>query len=979
MGFIADLHIHSRFSRATSKRLDLASLHHSAQCKGIAVLGTGDATHPEWMAEIKEKLEPAEDGLFKLKSPLSAAVDDTVPKGCRRSVRFVLQSEISCIYKKHGRTRKNHHIVFFPDLSSQERFNRRLAGIGNIHSDGRPILGLDARDLLNEILETSSRGVLVPAHIWTPWFSLLGSKSGFDRLEDCFEDLSSHIFAVETGLSSDPSMNRRVSDLDGLTLISNSDAHSPAKLGREANLFDTDLSYGGLFDAIKWPASGGFLGTIEFFPEEGKYHLDGHRKCRVRLSPAETQSMEGFCPVCGKPLTLGVLHRVEALSDRPAGSLLPIAPPFTSLIPLVDILAEIFRCGSATKKVSAAYQHLLTVLGSELMVLKDMDPEAIEQAGIPLLGESIRRMRRGEVVIAAGYDGAFGTIRLFENEERERLMGQSLLFGQSNGAPTSPAPRGPEGFLSSKRLGRTSTGKSEPVAEPHKSLNPEQQQAVDHAGGPLLIVAGPGTGKTHTLIRKIHRLITLEGVAPENILAITFTHRAAAELDARLKRLIVNGDSPPFVGTFHGLCLELIKERLPEADCRVIDDAERREIIRSLIDSANMRPDPSQLEALFMAKQELLSPEEWVPDGDDGNRWSDIYRRYQNLLSTLGVLDFDDIIFKVVRWLETDDGYRQSLLERFSHMLIDEYQDLNPGQYRLVRGLTQPDHDLFAIGDPDQSIYGFRGSDTAYFNRFVEDYPTARVIRLNRNYRSTPVILEAAHHIIRDQLPAYGERSRLTPTFRGGLKIDVFQSGSEVSEAVAIGKRIEALVGGLGFHSMDFNTVDAAGIQTHIGFSDIAVLFRTRSQAAVIDEVLSEAGIPCQTASRKAVQDQPGIAEHLALLRLAEGIGSFMDVDAALKRHPSVPAKTIGKRLRAWALENGMGVEAALLAVKEKSIPGLSTSHQARLASLMVAVETLRNSAYGASVRDRLRTVLSPALASEPLREAAIRLVEMSV
>lgn len=758
MDFIADLHIHSRFSRATSKQLDLESLHHSAQCKGITVLGTGDATHPEWMAEIKEKLEPAEEGLFKLIPPLSTTVDATVPKGCRRSVRFVLQSEISCIYKKDGRTRKNHHIVFFPDLDSQERFNRRLAGIGNIHSDGRPILGMDARDLLNEIIETSSRGVLVPAHIWTPWFSLLGSKSGFDRLADCFGDLSSHIFAVETGLSSDPPMNRRVSDLDGLTLISNSDAHSAAKLGREANLFDTHLSYSALFDAIKRPASGGFLGTIEFFPEEGKYHLDGHRKCQIRLSPAESQSMGGLCPVCGKPLTLGVLHRVEALSDRAGHSVIHPTPPFTSLIPLIDILAEIFRCGSATKKVAAAYDHLLSVLGSELMVLKDMDSAIIEEAGIPLLGESIRRMRRGDVVIAAGYDGEFGTIRLFEDGERERLMGQSHLFGPSKVPPT-PWKASRLGIPStSKRLKHLSTGKAEPVAGSVKTLNPEQQQAVNHSGGPLLIVAGPGTGKTHTLIRRIHRLITVTEVGAETILAITFTHRAATELGARLKTLLSNGDFPPFVGTFHGLCLELIKEKRPEAGYRVIDDAERQALVRSILDTANITPDSSMIAALFSAKQELLSPKEWVPTGDDGDRWTDVYQRYQVLLDTLGVLDFDDIIFKVVRWIESDDGYRRSLMNRFKHILIDEYQDLNPGQYRLVRGLTRPDHDLFAIGDPDQSIYGFRGSDNAYFNRFVEDYPTARVIRLNRNYRSTPMILEAAHHIIRDQPPADGER-----------------------------------------------------------------------------------------------------------------------------------------------------------------------------------------------------------------------------
>ena len=341
--FRADLHIHSRFSRATSKKLGVPLLAAWARLKGLTVLGTGDFTHPKWREELHEHLRYDEQsGLYLLKNPDSAneilpelpvAVVGGAklldPDGIRLSedaggssaapTHFMLQCEISSIYKRGGKVRKVHNLVFMPDLETAERFSQKLGEIGNLNADGRPILGLDSRDLLELVLEAHPQAFLVPAHIWTPWFSLFGSKSGFDRLDDCFGDLSGEVFALETGLSSDPAMNRLWSALDNHRLISNSDAHSGENLGREANVFAGDISYQGILRALKAPATADatrFLGTLEFFPEEGKYHMDGHRKCNVLLSPEETRSLGGICPVCGGPLTVGVLNRVMELADR---------------------------------------------------------------------------------------------------------------------------------------------------------------------------------------------------------------------------------------------------------------------------------------------------------------------------------------------------------------------------------------------------------------------------------------------------------------------------------------------------------------------------------------------------------------------------------------------------------------------------------------------------------------------------------------
>ena len=423
MRFIADLHIHSRYSRATSRDLNPENLWKWSQLKGIAVTATGDFTHPAWMDELREKLDPAGNGLFRLRKELQAP---DVPSSCRADVSFLLSSEISCIYKKNGKIRKIHAIVLAPGFADVEKINTRLSEIGNLKSDGRPILGLDAKELLKIVLDAAPEAMLIPAHAWTPHFSVFGAASGFDSLEECFEELTPHISAIETGLSSDPRMNWRLSSLDRITLISNSDAHSPAKLGREANILETDLNYAAILAAIR--SGEGFAGTIEFFPEEGKYHYDGHRTCGVSMHPQETLQNHGICPVCGKKLTIGVMHRVDTLADRKVGRCPEGRPPFRSVIPLSEVIAETLGVGPATKKADAMYRNLLESLGNEFHILLEAPLKEIEAAGSPRLAEAVAKMRAGDVSIAPGFDGEFGRIRIFERFEKKELKGQAPLF-----------------------------------------------------------------------------------------------------------------------------------------------------------------------------------------------------------------------------------------------------------------------------------------------------------------------------------------------------------------------------------------------------------------------------------------------------------------------------------------------------------------------------------------------------------------------
>lgn len=403
--------------------MNLESLWKWAQLKGISVMGTGDFTHPKWFQELQEKLDPIGNNLFKLKDNFQR---DDIPDSCRAEVYFMLTSEISSIYSKRGRTRKIHNLIFSPDFSIAARINTLLSGIGNLSSDGRPILGLDAKHLLKIVLDTSPDAVLIPAHAWTPHFSVFGSESGFDSISECFEELTPHIFSIETGLSSDPPMNWRLSNLDRITLISNSDAHSPAKLGREANIFDTEISYREMINSIK--TRKGFLGTIEFFPEEGKYHYDGHRLCGICLSPEETIKNSYLCPVCGKKVTIGVMHRVEKLADRPEGFKPKNAPIHHSLIPLSEVIADTLKAGTNTKKVESEYLKLLSSLGNEFRILMESALSDIEKAGSLTLSDAISKMRSGKVHIAPGFDGEYGKISIVEEVKSKETKRQGTLF-----------------------------------------------------------------------------------------------------------------------------------------------------------------------------------------------------------------------------------------------------------------------------------------------------------------------------------------------------------------------------------------------------------------------------------------------------------------------------------------------------------------------------------------------------------------------
>ena len=409
MKTIADLHIHSRFSMATSREGTPENLDFWARKKGISLIGTGDFTHPVWREELKERLVTEGNGLYRLRDEY---VKEESRKFPGKGTRFVVSGEISSIYKKNGKTRKVHNVILLPSLEAADAMAQRLEKIGNIHSDGRPILGLDSRDLLEMMLDVCPEGILIPAHIWTPHFSVLGAKSGFDSVEECFEELTTYVYALETGLSSDPAMNWRISKLDRYQLVSNSDAHSPSKLGREANLLDIDCSYEGLYQAIQ--TGKGLEGTVEFFPEEGKYHFDGHRKCGVSLSPVEAERLGGICPVCGKKLTMGVDHRVEQLADREEGFVKEDGKKYESLVPLPEVISACMGYSTASKKVQGCFEQMLQTLGTEFDILRNVPSEDIKSCAGERIAEGIENVRTGNVKRIPGYDGEYGKIQLFD-------------------------------------------------------------------------------------------------------------------------------------------------------------------------------------------------------------------------------------------------------------------------------------------------------------------------------------------------------------------------------------------------------------------------------------------------------------------------------------------------------------------------------------------------------------------------------------
>jgi superfamily I DNA/RNA helicase len=852
------------------------------------------------------------------------------------------------------------------------------------------------------MLTVSDQAYLIPAHIWTPWFSILGSKSGFDTINECFEDLSEHIFALETGLSSDPPMNWRISDLDRFTLVSNSDAHSPSKLGREANCFETQLSYPAIRAAIKSGDSRSFSGTIEFFPEEGKYHVDGHRKCGFRCLPEQTYSLQSKCPVCGRPLTLGVLNRVQELADRPSGCRPAGACGFEHVIPLDDILAEIFQVGSQSKKVKRARQQLLERFGSELDILRSVPVQDLAKSAIALFPEAIERMRAKNIHFEPGYDGEFGKVRIFRTHERQTLLGQRALFTPSGPAIPQSASFFPQQPVSVKNNAAQATNRADQPsvketrtatvkgARQYMGLNSEQSTVVAHRGGPMMVVAGPGTGKTHTITCRMADLLLKEVTPADKMLAVTFTNKAAQEMKNRLFQILGATAQMPLITTFHGLCWKLLSETATGRKAAIIDEQVRRSILldaMALLKTSGIAVTigPDQLiDTIVKAKQALLEPDEdlqsLVPAAHL-NQSVRVYLIYQQLMDVLGLFDFEDLIFKSVQLLESSRTAPSGGAIRFESIFVDEFQDINYAQYRLVRALAANHSDICVIGDPDQAIYGFRGSDARFFSRFSQDYTNVRCVHLTRNYRSTETILQSAFHVINKRTsdsdptgpnlpdPDLMGSNRVYSGLYGLATVCVLQAPSARAEAVAIGKYIERLVGGTGFHSFDFGRLDGTGKHPEHSFSDIAVLFRTHEQGRLIAQVIENAGIPCQLADRDAWLQKEPVARLLGVMRLINGLSSYADLGFLSSLSKPSPGRHTIWLFKHWAYAQKLPLDKALRLAVRLPINGMSTARQNRLAAQIRLLESLRQQTGHLSVSSAVEALAARVAArSEDLK-----------
>ena len=969
MQLVADLHIHSHYSRATSKDLTFEHLWKWAQIKGVNVVGTGDIAHPGWYQEMQRKLAPAEPGLFRLTDEAAATVAGDVPDACRGTVRFLLAGEISNIYKRHGKTRKVHNVIFAPDFDAVGRIQARLERIGNIRSDGRPILGLDSRDLLEIILEVDERCYLIPAHIWTPWFAMLGSMSGFDSVEECFGDLTPHIFALETGLSSDPPMNWRVSNLDRYTLVSNSDAHSPQKLAREATCFDCDLSYDAIFAALKSGDPATFRGTVEFFPEEGKYHVDGHRKCGICWHPATTLAHGGICPVCGKEVTVGVMHRVEMLADRPEHERPPRTHPYASLVPLPEVLGELHGVGAGSKRVQQEYFRLLARLGPELAILRDLPLAEIAAASGATLAQGIDRMRRSAVDAQPGYDGEYGVIRVFSGAAAEAETPQIALFAPE---PATVAERPPAYTpLSSQPDAATVPVQQEslfaapeavaatpaPAGDLLAGLNDDQRAAVFCTDAPLVIVAGPGTGKTRTLTVRIAHLVRTLGAAPASVLAITFTNKAAGEMRARLAALLGDDDAGRItVATFHAFGARLLRTHAAAAglapDFVILDDEGRRDLLGLAAPELDGAAVDAALAAIATAKNQLAPP-----DAD----YAQIFERYNAALRQADAVDFDDLIGLAVHLLENDPQVAAGVHARYRWISVDEYQDVNHAQVRLLKLLAAGGANLCVIGDPDQAIYGFRGADPRYFLAFTDEYPGAQRVRLSRNYRSHQGILDAAMQVIahnprRDEMP-------LLAQFAAAVKLDVRPTPTDKAEAETIVHQIEQMVGGTSYFSLDTGRADGLPAAPR-GFGDFAVLYRLGAQTRALIEAFDRSGIPYQAVGQEPLWAGKAARGVLAWLWLLHAPRSTVHLAQGLAAAGVAAAEQVAVRAHALSATT-MGDLGDALAGAAAEQPAGRRSRLEKVAGFWRTLATTRDRATVGELLDQTCAFLA---VEEPLR-----------
>lgn len=869
--FLADLHIHSRHSRATSKGLTPRHLAAWGEVKGIDVVATGDFTHPGWLAELKETLVPDDAGLLRLADPKGLATEIPWLPEARPSgrTRFLLSAEISSIYKRGGKVRKVHNLLYAPSFEAVERLNAKLAKVGNLTADGRPILGLDSRHLLELTLETDPLCFLVPAHIWTPWFSIFGSKSGFDSVEECFGSLAREIFALETGLSSDPEMNWTLSALDRFRLISNSDAHSGEKLGRECNLFTGPASYAGILAALRGaPGETQFAGTVEFFPEEGKYHLDGHRDCGVVMEPAAAKALGGICPKCGKPLTLGVLHRVLDLADRTEPVRPEGAPGFTSLIPLDELAGEALGVGAKTGKVRTLLGTLFTRFGTELAVLRDVPAEDLRRVS-PALAEAVTRMRRGKVTRQAGFDGQYGRIMVFSDEERRDLKAGRFLAA-SPMARTAPREPKADDDAQAEPPPAPARAAAPPASPPAGGLTADQRLAVQTGARHVLVVAGPGTGKTHTLLARIRELLTL-GVPADKILAVTFTRRAAAQLRERLVRED-GGSDIPRADTLHALALAALTEAgAPEP---VLLSEKSSQALFALanpeLTGARLR---TAWKELSLAR-ERLTPPEIRPQGLEGPEQQ--AERYAARKRDWNLLDFTDLLEGWLAALRTGRSRPP-----YTHVLVDEVQDLTPLQLAVIAALAGPDRAaLFAIGDPDQSIYGFRGASGRVADALRATWPDLTTIALADNFRSAAPLLDLAAGVFPGRQAL---SSRAGGETQAACEIQLYEAPTAAAEAAWVAERVVGLLGGSSLSlTRDFSVNTLAP-------GDIAVLVRFSGLIPGLKAALERAGVPVSVPEAEAFWNEP----RVKLLLAAAGQSLGIPLPAGQDAPPDIPGRVL--------------------------------------------------------------------------------------
>jgi len=791
--FIADFHIHSHYSIATSKFSNFYEYAKKAYYKGIDLIGTGDGIHPGLLNEIEEYLtEDENNGLLKLKEEYQKKLIKEIPNILtNKNIRFIITTEISTIYKKNNKVRKLHHLFLIPDLPTAKKISKKLDSIGNIRSDGRPILGMDSSELLKIFLDINEDIIYIPAHIWTPHFSLFGAKSGFDTIEECFGDLEKYIYAVETGLSSDPPMNWLISQLDNRFLVSNSDAHSPENLGREANLFHASFSYNGILNALKNTNNDDkILGTIEFYPEEGKYHWDGHRKCGIYLSPKEAKKYNNICPVCGKPLTMGVLHRVYELADKPENTKGPKAKPFHSIVTLKQIIADSINKNPKSKAVEKIYNNIIRANGNEFDILLNNDIDNLK-INEPIIKYAISKVRNNNIYIRPGFDGEYGIVSVFSPEEKKEILSNAIFIDQKiqtkkdkikpNNNTTANAPE-----LQQLSLNITPQNQTQ-------ILNKNQEKIINNKDKFVFIQAGPGTGKTFTIIKKLETL--KKELETNKILFVTFTDSAANEIKNRINISSHN----LYIGTFHSISKRILQE-IYNISINLITTQDQIFILQQL----GLKKGYNKF---------LIKIEQYKIDGSISviDEEKLLIQKYINFLQQNNLYDFNDILLK---FIEIHDS-KKFLIK---YLFVDEVQDCNKLQFNWIKKLTDNLQQLILIGDYYQSLYKFRGAEPETILKLDELFPKIKFLTLQISYRLPQNFINISSEIISKKTINISLKS--SSDEKGDFYI-IEHPNSKIEKSFFI-KELKKLIG-----TLDMNIGNTAGEYYP---NDIAFIFRTNQK-----------------------------------------------------------------------------------------------------------------------------------------------------